>query len=134
MPPGFQANILLVDDRAENLLALHAILEDLGHNLVEARSGREALAKVADQQFAVILLDVQMPVMDGFEAAKLIRQTEKARHTPIVFLTAYESDEFPVDQAYSLGAVDYLVKPFVPVILRAKVRGFVQLYEQTERI
>lgn len=134
MPSGFKANILLVDDRPENLLALNAILEDLGHNLVEARSGREALQRVAEQPFAVILLDVQMPVMDGFEAAKRIRKSERAQHTPIVFLTAYESDEFPVDRAYSLGAVDYLVKPFVPVILRAKVQGFVQLYEQTQQI
>lgn len=124
----------MVDDRAENLLALNAILEDLGHNLVEARSGQEALDRVAEQAFAVILLDVQMPVMDGFEAAKLIRKSVQARRTPIVFLTAYESDEFPVDRAYSLGAVDYLVKPFVPVILRAKVQGFVQLYEQREQL
>jgi PAS domain S-box-containing protein len=134
MPSGSKANILLVDDRPENLLALNAILEDLGHNLIEARSGREALARIAEQSFAVILLDVQMPIMDGFETAKLIRKSENAGHTPIVFLTAYESDEFPIDRAYSLGAVDYLVKPFVPVILRAKVQGFVQLYEQTEQI
>jgi CheY-like chemotaxis protein len=106
-----KANILLVDDQPANLLALKAILEDLGQNLVEARSGDEALLRLLRYDFAVVLLDVQMEGLDGFETAKLIRQREKNRHTPILFLTAYESNRLSVEEAYSLGAVDYLVKP-----------------------
>ncbi len=127
-------NILLVDDQPANLLALEAILQELGHNLVKARNGEEALQRLLGDDFAVVLMAVQMPDLDGFETAKLIRGREKSRHTPIIFLTAYKSDRFPVERAYSLGAVDYLVKPLVPVILRAKVNGFVELFQKTEKI
>jgi PAS domain S-box-containing protein len=127
-------NILLVDDQPANLLALEATLQDLGHNLVKARSGEEAVRRLNDAEFALVLLDVQMPGLDGFETAGLIRGREESRHTPIIFLTAFESDRFPVEQAYSLGAVDYLVKPLVPVIVRAKVAGLVDLFEKTRQV
>jgi PAS domain S-box-containing protein len=127
-------NILLVDDQPANLLALEAILGDLGQNLVKAGSGEEALRQLLAHDFAVVLLDIQMQGLDGFETAQLIRAREKCRHTPIIFLTAYESPNFPVAKAYSLGAVDYLVKPVVPEILRAKVVGFVELFQKTEQV
>jgi PAS domain S-box-containing protein len=129
-----RANILLVDDRPANLLALKAVLDELGQNVVEARSGAEALRRLQEDDFAVVLLDVQMAGLDGFETARQIRSRERSRHTPIIFITAYESDRFPVDQAYALGAVDYLVKPLVPIILRAKVAGFIDLFQKTEQI
>jgi PAS domain S-box-containing protein len=132
--PEQRVNILLVDDRPANLLALEAILQDLGHNLVQARSGGEALQRLAGGEFALVLLDVRMPGLDGFETARLIRGREESRHTPIIFLTAFEDDRFPVERAYSLGAVDYLVKPLVPVIVRAKVAGFVDLYQKTQQV
>jgi PAS domain S-box-containing protein len=130
--PG--VNVLLVDDQPANLLALEAILEDLGHNLVRARSGEEALQRLLADEFALVLLDVQMPGLDGFETAKRIRGREASRHTPIIFLTAFESDRFPVEEAYSLGAVDYLVKPLVPVVVRGKVAGLVDLFEKTRQV
>jgi signal transduction histidine kinase len=129
-----RANILLVDDQPDNLLALEAVLEDLGQNLVSALSGVEALRHLLARDFAVILLDVKMQGMDGFETAKLIRSRKRSRQTPIIFLTAYESSDFSVAEAYKLGAVDYLVKPLVPPILRAKVAGFVELYQKTEEV
>ena len=129
-----QANILLVDDQPANLLALEAVLEELGHRLVRAGSGEEALRRLLDQDFAVILLDVRMHGLDGFETAKLIRGRERSRNTPILFLTAHEDNRLPVEEAYALGAVDYLVKPVVPVILRAKVAVFVELFRKTEQV
>jgi PAS domain S-box-containing protein len=131
--PEPQASILLVDDRPENLLALEAVLADLGR-LVRAPSGEEALRHLLHQDFAVVLLDVQMEGLDGFETAQLIRGRDRSRHTPIIFVTAYEKNRLPVEQAYALGAVDYLVKPLVPKILRAKVEGFVELFRKTERV
>jgi len=128
------ARILLVDDQDANLLALQAILDDLGQTLVSARSGEEALGRLACEDFAVVLLDIQMQGLDGFETAKLIRSQARSRHTPIIFITAYESERFPVDRAYTLGAVDYLVKPLVPIVLRAKVAGFVELYLKNEEV
>src|SRR5437899_13018306 len=133
-PAEQKANILLVDDHDANLLALEAILDELGQNLVRARSGEEALKKLLHDDFAVILLDVRMQGLDGFETAKIIRGREKNRHTPIIFLTAYDSNRLPVEEAYALGSVDYLVKPLVPVILRAKVAGFVELWEKAAQI
>jgi PAS domain S-box-containing protein len=133
-PPNLPVNILLVDDQSANLLALEAILQDLGHNLVQAHSGDEALRRLEGEEFALVLLDVQMPGRDGFETAKLIRGRAGAPHTPIIFVTAYDDDRFPVERAYSLGAVDYLVKPLVPVILRAKVAGFVELFQKTQQV
>jgi signal transduction histidine kinase len=132
--PELRVNILLVDDEPANLLALEAILQDLGQNLLRALSGEEALRLLLREDFAVILLDVQMQGMDGFETARLIRARRRSRHTPIIFVTAYESPDFPVTTAYALGAVDYLVKPLIPNILRAKVAGFVDLFQMTEQV
>ncbi len=131
--PG-KVDILLVDDEPSNLLALEAILQDLGHNLVKATSGLEALRRLLEKDFAVILLDVQMQEMDGFETAKMIRGREKSSQTPIIFLTAYESNRLTTEEAYALGAVDYLIKPLVPVILKAKVAGFVELFKRTMQV
>src|SRR5262249_1604846 len=133
-PADRPVNILLVDDQPANLLALEAILSDLGQNLVRALSGEEALRRLRDEDFAVVLLDVQMYGLDGFGTARLIRGRERTRDTPIIFLTGYDTSQFPVVEAYKLGAVDYLVKPLVPEILRAKVAVFVELFRKTERL
>ena len=127
-------NILLVDDRPENLLALEAILEPLEQTLVRATSGEEALKHLLTRDFAVILLDVQMPGMNGFDAARLIKARERSRHIPIIFLTAISKEEAYVFEGYSVGAVDYMFKPFQPDILRSKVAVFVDLYRKQEQI
>jgi signal transduction histidine kinase len=133
-PLTSKANILLVDDQPDNLLALETILRDLGQNLVRAQSGQEALRRLLGEDCAVILLDVRMPDMDGYETARLIRGRDRSAHTPIIFLTAVEGPDFPAREAYSLGAVDFLVKPLVPEILRSKVAVFVELYHKTEEV
>ncbi len=129
-----QANVLLVDDHPENLLALEAVLHRLGQNLVKAHSGEEALRCLLNQDFAVILLDVQMPGMDGFETATLIRNRPRSHHTPIIFLTAYSTNDAQMFRGYSLGAVDYLFKPIDPEILTSKVSVFVDLFKKTEEV
>jgi PAS domain S-box-containing protein len=126
--------VLLVDDRVENLVALEAVLQPEGYRLVRATSGAEALKHVLRQDFAVILLDVQMPVMNGFETAQLIKSRERSRHTPIIFLTAISKEEEYVFEGYSAGAVDYLFKPFNPYVLRSKVAVFADLYRKTQQI
>ena len=127
-------NLLLVDDHPENLLALEAILGGLGENLVRANSGSEALRCLLDQDFAVILLDVQMPDMDGFETAALIRSRARSRQTPIIFLTAFSTSDQLMFKGYSLGAVDYLHKPIDPMILTSKVTVFVESFKKTEAL
>src|SRR2546422_2690211 len=129
-----KVRILLVDDHIENLVALEALLTDLGQNLVRAKSGLDALRLFLHQEFALIILDVDMPIMNGFETAALIHAREKTRHTPIIFLTAINKAEQHVFKGYSLGAVDYLTKPFVPELLRAKVSALVQLYKKTQEV
>ncbi len=131
---GREVSVLLVDDHQENLLALESILEGTGLTIVRAQSGRDALRHCLVHDFAVILLDVQMPDMDGFETAALVRQRERSRHTPIIFLTAYSNSEDMIFQGYSVGAVDYMFKPFVPEVLKAKVAVFVDLFEKTEEL
>jgi PAS domain S-box-containing protein len=131
---GDRVNILLVDDRAENLLALDAILEPLGERLVRAHSGDEALKCLLTDEFAVILLDVQMPGLNGFETAELIKSRERTRDIPIIFLTAISKDEAYVFRGYSVGAVDYMSKPFQPDILRSKVAVFVDLYRKQRQL
>ena len=126
-----RAKLLLVDDRPENLLALEAILEPLEADLVRAASGEEALRRLLHEEFAAILLDVQMPGMDGFQTAELIKQRERTRHVPILFLTAISKDAEHVFRGYSAGAVDYLMKPFDPLVLRAKVAVFIELWQKT---
>ena len=130
-PPGRdQVNILLVDDQPDGLLALEASLESLGQHLIKARSGREALRYLLDMEFAVVLLDVQMPGLDGIDTAALIRERPATQHTPIIFLTAYQRTDVQLLRGYNVGAVDYLFKPLDPEILRAKVAVFVELARQ----
>ena len=129
-----KVNILVVDDRADKLLAVEAVLEPLNENLVTARSGKEALRQLLHRDFAVILLDVAMPGMDGFETAALIRKRERCEHTPIIFITSISNSESSVFQGYSLGAVDYIITPIVPDVLRTKVRVFVDLHRNTDLV
>jgi PAS domain S-box-containing protein len=129
MTPGRRASVLLVDDEPDNLVALSAVLEPLGRTLVRATSGEQALKLLLKQDFAVIVLDVRMPGLDGFETAALIKQREKTRHIPIIFVTAISKDTENVFRGYSEGAVDYLLKPYDPAVLRSKVSVFVELYE-----
>ncbi len=135
VPEGdVKVDILLVDDHPNNLLALEAMLSDLGQNLVRASSGVEALRRLLEQDFALALLDIQMPELDGFQTAALIRARERSRHMPIIFLTAHNKSDEQIAKAYELGAVDFLFKPIVPAILRAKVQAFVDLSRKTEEV
>ena len=127
-----RVDILVVDDLPDKLLAYRAVLEELGQNLVMVGSGAEALKEVLRREFAVILLDVNMPEMDGIETAELIRSYRKTAHTPIIFVTAY-ADEMQTARGYRLGAVDYILSPIVPEILRSKVRVFVELFRMQSR-
>jgi PAS domain S-box-containing protein len=129
-----KVNILLVDDRQPNLLALRSLLQNSDYNLVTATSGDEALRATLKQDFALILLDVIMPDIDGFETAALLRGRERTKFTPIIFITAASAGEAQMTKGYSLGAVDYIFKPIVPEILRAKVQVFVELFRRAERI
>ena len=129
-----KVNILMVDDKPENLMALEGLLEAPGYNLVKAMSGREALKQILEQDFALILLDVRMPFMDGFETARLIKQREKSRNIPIIFLTAVSKDDRYISEGYAVGAVDYILKPFDPYILKSKVSVFVELHRKTQEL
>ncbi len=133
-PADEKVNILIVDDRPDKLLAHETVLAELDQNLVRATSGRDALRCLLHQDFAVILLDVNMPGMDGFETAALIRQRPRSETTPIIFISAVNDTETHVSRGYSLGAVDYILTPVVPEILRAKLAVFVDLYKKTEQI
>ncbi|MBB2908926.1 CheY-like chemotaxis protein [Streptosporangium becharense] len=129
-----RAKILLVDDREENLIALEAILSSLDLIPVRARSGEEALKALLGTEFALILLDVRMPGMDGFETAAHIKRRERTRNIPIIFLTVVDSAPDYAFRSYAAGAVDYLAKPFDPWVLRAKVAVFVELYNMNRRL
>jgi CheY-like chemotaxis protein len=129
-----KAKILLVDDRQENLLALEAILSSLDQILVRANSGEEALKALLVDEFAVILLDVQMPGLDGFETAGHIKRREKTKDVPIIFLTAISNEPHHAYRGYAAGAVDYIAKPFDPWVLRAKVSVFVDLHRKNRLI
>ncbi len=131
---GMKANILLVDDRPANLLALEAILDPLDQRLVRATSGEEALQKIENEEFAVILMDVRMPGMDGLRTAEVISQRERAARVPIIFLTAVPIGNADVASGYARGAVDFLLKPFDPEILRSKVSVFVDLHQKEQMI
>lgn len=130
MDASLKANILLVDDEPKNLYALRALLEGVGQTLLLASSGEEALRCALDHDLALILLDVRMPGMDGFETAQLIRTRERSRLTPIIFLTAAAEEVDSVFRGYQVGAVDYLVKPLVPEVLKSKVSVFVELHRK----
>ena len=134
VPVDAPARILVVDDDEANLLAAEALLRDLGYPIVTARSGADALRAVLRDEFAVILLDVRMPGMDGYETAELIRQRERSRHVPIIFLSGVAKDAAQQFRGYAAGAVDYVLKPAEPVILRSKVAVFAQLFEQRQQM
>lgn len=129
-----KVNILVVDDKPENIIALEALLEECNVNVITALSGNEALEILLNHNFALILMDVQMPVMDGFETAELIRGMEKTREIPLIFITAINKDQKHIFQGYESGAVDYLFKPIDPFILQGKVRIFTDLYQQKQLI
>jgi CheY-like chemotaxis protein len=129
-----KAKILLVDDRAENLVALEAILSSLNQTLIPARSGDAALKALLTDDFAVILLDVLMPGMDGFETAAHIKRRPRTRDVPIIFLTARNAEPDYAFRSYSAGAVDYIAKPFDPWVLRAKVSVFIDLYAKNRQL
>jgi CheY-like chemotaxis protein len=129
-----RAKLLLVDDRPDNLLALESVLASLGQEMVRATSGEEALKRLLVDDFAVILLDVQMPGMDGFETAQHIKRRERTKDVPIIFLTAERGEPHHAFRGYAAGAVDYLAKPFDPWVLRAKVSVFVDLWTKNVRL
>jgi CheY-like chemotaxis protein len=131
---GARAKALLVDDRRDNLIALEAMLQGLPVESVPVESGEAALKQLLVDDFAVILLDAQMPEMDGFETASHIKRRERTRHVPIIFLTAVDRDAQLALRGYAVGAVDYLTKPFDPWVLRAKVSVFVDLWAKTQAI
>ncbi|CAD0000430.1 sensor histidine kinase [Flavobacterium chungangense] len=127
--------ILIVDDKKENLLSLQVILSDRGYQFVEATSGKDALRiLLKNQDFAIILMDVQMPLMDGFETAELIRQSDKLKHVPIIFLTANMNTNEYIFKGYQSGAVDYMIKPLSPEILQAKVMVFTELFRKNQEL
>ncbi|MBF4507706.1 response regulator [Flavobacterium sp. JLP] len=127
--------ILIVDDKKENLLSLQVILADRGYQFVEATSGKDALRiLLKNQDFAIILMDVQMPLMDGFETAELIRQSDKLKHVPIIFLTANMNTTEYIFKGYQSGAVDYMIKPLSPEILQAKVMVFTELFKKNREL
>lgn len=129
-----EPHVLLVDDTPENLVALEVALEDVDCELDMAGSGNEALARLLRQEYALVLLDVQMPGMDGFEVAELMRANKRTAHVPIIFVTANSRDDRNVRQGYKSGAVDYLFKPVDPTMLRSKVEFFLQLDRQKRRL
>ncbi|HEY8025885.1 MAG TPA: response regulator [Burkholderiaceae bacterium] len=129
-----RVNILLVDDQASNLVVMEAVLAPLGENIVSVVSGEEALRAVLKMDFAVILLDVHMPTLSGFETARMIRARPRSSHIAILFVTAAIDPDFPIEEAYALGAVDYLSKPILPTVLRAKVAFFVELFRKNEEL
>ena len=131
---GDRANILLVDDRPDKSLAMQTVLADLDQNVVKAGSGKEALRCLLEKDFAVILLDVNMPGLDGFETAHLIRQRQSLEHTPIIFITGISDTETHVNRGYSLGAVDYILTPVLPDVLRTKVSVFVELFKKNRQL
>ena len=135
MKIDYQVKVLMVDDRSENLFALEVILADKNYTFVKANSGKEALKiLLQEQDFAIILMDVQMPIMDGLETAKIIRESDKFKHVPIIFLTANIDDPEDIFKGYETGAVDFMVKPLSPDILRAKVSVFVELYKKNHEL
>src|SRR5256885_4856947 len=133
-PPKAKVNLLVVDDDATKRFALKTVLAPLGETIVEASSGADALRQLLRQEFAVVLLDVRMPIMDGFETAQLIRQRPRSELTPIIFVTALDKAETDMGRGYELGAVDFVFAPVVPAILRAKIGVFVDLYRAQQEL
>jgi PAS domain S-box-containing protein len=133
-PHRAQVNILIVDDKPQNLDALAQMLSDLDENIVQANSGKAALRFLLRHEAAIVLLDVEMPDMDGYELVALLRTRERTQHTPVIFVTAYDREETEITRGYALGAVDYVFKPINPTILKAKISVFVDLYKKTEAV
>src|SRR5579864_1574457 len=133
-PSKAKVNILVVDDDATKRFALRTVLAPLDENVIEASSGADALRQLLRDEFAVVLLDVRMPVMDGFETAQLIRQRPRSELTPLIFVTALDQAETDMGRGYDLGAVDFVFAPVVPAILRAKVAVFVELYKAQQEL
>ena len=133
-PPGPPATVLVVDDNAGNRLALRAMLAPLGHDVVEVDSGRAAVSAIAQQTFAVILMDVVMPIMDGYETARVLRRCSGSEHTPIIFVTTFGRDETEKASAYASGAVDFIFTPVLAEVLRAKVAAFIHLSIQSQEL
>ncbi|HEV2475317.1 MAG TPA: ATP-binding protein [Candidatus Dormibacteraeota bacterium] len=133
-PPRAKVNILIVDDDATKRFALRTILASLDENIIEASSGADALRQLLRNEFAVVLLDVRMPIMDGFETAQLIRQRPRSELTPLIFVTALDQAETDMGRGYNLGAVDFVFAPVVPAIMRAKVTVFVELYRAQQEL
>lgn len=131
---GERASILLVDDMEDNLIALEAVLGSLNEPLVRARSGEEAMKALLRQQFAVVLLDIRMPGMDGFETAANIKRLDQTKDVPIIFLTGTDADAGYAFRGYATGAADYLTKPFDPWVLRAKVTVFLDLHRKNRQL
>ncbi len=129
-----QLNILIVDDRPENLITLEVLLENPELNIVKAESGNEALGLMLQYDFALVLLDVQMPEMDGFETAELMRSARKTKHIPIIFVTAFQTEKHHIFKGYDSGAVDYLFKPLEPAVLKSKVDVFLELQRQRNQL
>ncbi|MFJ2261312.1 two-component system response regulator [Streptomyces sp. NPDC087844] len=129
-----RASILLVDDMEDNLIALEAVLGSLNEPLVRARSGEEAMKALLRQRFAVVLLDIRMPGMDGFETAANIKRLDQTKDVPIIFLTGTDSDAGYAFRGYATGAADYLTKPFDPWVLRAKVTVFLDLHRKNQQL
>jgi len=134
MPDNLQQNILLVDDRSENLMLLEAILEGKHRTIFKATSGNEALDLLLEHEMALVLLDVQMPEMDGFKTAELMRNEVGSRHIPILFVSAMSTEDAQIFKGYEAGAVDYILKPLNPAILSAKVNVFLELYRQRREL
>jgi CheY-like chemotaxis protein len=134
MMDNLQPNVLVADDRPANVLAIQQVLEPLNHNVVTAASGEEVLRALLTSEFAVILLDVEMPIMDGFEIAAQIKRREKTRHIPIIFLTAVNQEPSDIFQGYEAGAVDYITKPVEPWLVRAKVSALVDIWIEHKRL
>ncbi|MFJ8308106.1 MULTISPECIES: two-component system response regulator [unclassified Streptomyces] len=133
-PSGDRASILLVDDMEDNLIALEAVLGSLNEPLVRARSGEEAMKALLRQKFAVVLLDVRMPGMDGFETASNIKRLDQTKDVPIIFLTGTDADNGYAFRGYATGAADFLTKPFDPWVLRAKVNVFLDLHRKNRQL
>ncbi|WP_416148616.1 diguanylate cyclase domain-containing protein [Salipaludibacillus sp. HK11] len=134
MTEANNCKVLMVDDRAENLLALEAILEGLDVKLLKANSGNDALSLMIEEEIALVLLDVQMPEMDGFEVAEIMKSSDRTKYIPIIFVTAISKEDKYVSKAYDSGAVDYLLKPIVPEFLISKVKVFMELHRQKQKI
>jgi len=129
-----KTKILIVDDREENLIALERLLQDINADIITAHSGNEALQQMIEHEFALVLMDVQMPEMDGFEAVQIMRDQKELETTPVIFISAIYKEEHFTIKGIESGAVDFIVKPIIPEVLLGKVRVFINLYENSKKL